>query len=106
MIMKPSFMGWCRAWLKSEVEFLGFREDVPALLKDLDIVVHASTSADPCPSTVLEGMAHGLPVIGSDGGGVPEMIVEGETGLLVPMGDATALGGAIESLVLIRPRPA
>ncbi len=86
--------------IEAEVSFLGLREDVPALLKELDIVVHASTSADPCPSTVLEGMANGLPVIGSDGGGVPEMIVEGETGLLVPMGDASALGDALEKLLL------
>jgi len=85
--------------VENDVEFLGFRSDVAAVLRDLDILVHASTSADPCPSTVLEGMAYGLPVIGSDGGGVPEMIVEGKTGLLVPMGDSDKLAEAIRSLL-------
>ncbi len=82
------------------VEFLGFRSDVPAVLRTLNILVHASTSADPCPNTVLEGMAEGLPVIGSDGGGVPEMIVAGETGLLAPMGDAEGLAQAMENLLV------
>jgi glycosyltransferase involved in cell wall biosynthesis len=81
------------------VEFLGFRKDVPEILSGLDILVHASTSADPCPNTILEGMAHGLPVIGSNGGGVPELIVDGETGLLAPMGDAEGLARALEELL-------
>ncbi|HVF85440.1 MAG TPA: glycosyltransferase family 4 protein [Abditibacteriaceae bacterium] len=83
----------------SHVEMLGFRRDVPELLKDLDIVVHASTSADPLPNVVLEGMAAGKPVIGSRGGGVPEMIVDGETGLLSEMGDANELARNIETLL-------
>jgi glycosyltransferase involved in cell wall biosynthesis len=44
-------------------------------------------------------MAYGLPVVGSNGGGVPEMIVEGETGLLVPMGDADGLARALVALL-------
>jgi len=83
----------------SKIEFLGFRKDVPAVLDTLDILVHASTSADPCPNTILEGMAHGLPVVGSNGGGVPELIVDGETGLLVPMGDADGLADALKLLL-------
>jgi len=82
-----------------QVEFLGFRKDVPEILSGLDILVHASTSADPCPNTILEGMAHGLPVIGSNGGGVPELIVDGETGMLAPMGDADGLARVLEELL-------
>ena len=85
--------------IEASIEFLGFRKDVSALLRDMEILVHASTSADPCPSTVVEGMAHGLPVVGSNGGGVPEMIVDGESGLLSPMGDADGLARALESLL-------
>lgn len=81
------------------VEFLGFRKDVPALLSRLDIFVHASTSADPCPNTILEAMAHGLPVVGSNGGGVPEIILDGETGLLAPMGDSDGLASVLEGLL-------
>lgn len=83
----------------AHVEMLGFRRDVPELLKKLDIVVHASTSADPLPNVVLEGMAAGKPVIGSRGGGVPEMILDGETGLLHEMGNADDLAQKIETLL-------
>lgn len=85
--------------IASKVEFLGFRKDVSAVLNSLHIFVHASTSADPCPNTILEGMAHGLPVIGTNGGGVPELILDGETGLLAPMGDADGLASALKSLL-------
>jgi len=85
--------------IEANVEFLGFRKDVSAELRNMEIMVHASTSADPCPSTVVEGMAHGLPVVGSNGGGVPEMIIDGESGLLSPMGDAEGLARALESLL-------
>ena len=85
--------------LEPYVDFLGFRRDVPELLARLDVLVHASTSADPCPNVVLEGMAAGLPVIGSSGGGVPEMIEAGRTGLLTPMGDPAALADAMEQLI-------
>ena len=81
------------------VEFLGFQKDVPAVLRSLDVFVHASTSPDPCPNAVLEGLAAGLPVIGSDGGGVPEIITHGETGLLSPMGDAPALAANMRRLL-------
>jgi glycosyltransferase involved in cell wall biosynthesis len=83
----------------SRVEFLGFRSDIPVVMRTLDILVHASISADPCPNTILEGMAEGVAVIGSNGGGVPEIIVDGETGLLHPMGDSNALAEAIEKLL-------
>ena len=82
--------------IAEQIEFLGFRQDVDAIMKTLDILVHASTSADPFPNVILEGMALGLPIVGSDGGGVPEMIVDGESGRLTPMGDADGLARALE----------
>jgi glycosyltransferase involved in cell wall biosynthesis len=81
------------------VEFLGFQKDVPAVLQSLDILVHASTTPEPFGQVVIEGMAEGLPVIGTDGGGVREIITHGENGLLVPMGDARALTRALETLL-------
>ena len=81
------------------VTFRGFTHDVPTLMGELDVLVHASTSADPCPNVVLEGMAAGLPVIASRGGGVPEMIEDGVSGLLTPMGDAEALGATLTGLL-------
>jgi len=83
--------------IAEHVEFLGFRRDVGAVMRTLDILVHASTSADPFPNVILEGMALGLPIVGSNGGGVPEMIVDGESGRLSPMGDAGGLARSLES---------
>lgn len=85
--------------LGDRVEFLGFRRDVPELLRSLDIMVHASTTPEPFGQVVIEGMAEGLPVIGSNGGGVREIITDGVNGLLTPMGDADALAEAIRNLL-------
>ena len=81
------------------VEFLGFRPDVAAILGGIDILVHASTTPEPFGQVVIEGMAEGLPVVATDGGGVREIITHGENGLLVPMGDAGALAAALEHLL-------
>jgi glycosyltransferase involved in cell wall biosynthesis len=81
------------------VEFLGFRDDVPAVLAQSSVVVHASTHGEPFGQVVIEGMAAGKPVVATDGGALPEIIEDGVTGLLVPMGDAEAMAEAIERLL-------
>lgn len=58
-----------------------------------------STCLDASPTVTLEAMACGKPVIGSNIGGIPDQIVEGQTGLLVPPGDAGALRAAMTRLV-------
>ncbi|HEY9718814.1 MAG TPA: glycosyltransferase family 4 protein [Trichormus sp.] len=85
--------------LAQQVEFVGFTDDVPALLAQVDIVVHASTMAEPFGQVVIEAMAAGKPVVATRGGGVTEIIVDGECGILVPMGDAQAMAAAIERLL-------
>jgi len=69
--------------------------DAPGLFAAADIVVHASTLPEPFGRIVIEGMAAQRPVIASRAGGPVEIIVEGETGLLVPPGDAAALAEAM-----------
>jgi len=81
--------------LENAVEFTGFRNDVPQLIDQLDIVVHASTTGEPFGQVVIEGMAAGKPVVATNGGGIPEIVVDGVTGLLVPMGDSVAMATAI-----------
>ncbi len=81
------------------VIFAGFQNDVFAALRQTDILVHASTTPEPFGQVVVEGMAVGLPVIGTDGGGVREIIQHGETGLLIPMDDAPALARALIDLM-------
>jgi glycosyltransferase involved in cell wall biosynthesis len=51
------------------------------------------------PLSVLEGMADGVPIVASQVGGVPEVVVSGETGILVPPADASALAEAMRTLL-------
>ncbi|MHC1729260.1 MAG: glycosyltransferase [Syntrophobacteraceae bacterium] len=86
-----------RLGLQKHVHFLGQRRDIPDLLHAADISV-LPTLSDAFPLFVLESMAAGLPVIASNVDGVPEMVTDGENGLLIPLGDASALAEAISSL--------
>jgi glycosyltransferase involved in cell wall biosynthesis len=70
--------------------FLGQRDDVPARLAAADIFVLPSRS-EAFPNAALEAMAAGLPIVASGVGGIPELIADGTTGLLVPPGDAPAV---------------
>jgi glycosyltransferase involved in cell wall biosynthesis len=85
--------------LENAVEFTGFRSDVVNAIAELDLLVHASVTGEPFGQVIVEGMAAGKPVIATNGGGVPEIVENGITGLLVPMGDADALADAICRLV-------
>ena len=88
-----------RLGLKGKVEFLGHVDPIEAFLPTVSILVHASTSPEPFGQVVIEGMAAGIPVVATDGGGVKETVVHGETGLLVPMGNAQALADALRMLI-------
>jgi glycosyltransferase involved in cell wall biosynthesis len=54
---------------------------------------------DNLPTVIMEAMATGLPVISTDIGGIPEMVVQNETGFLVQPGDAVGLAGTIEKVI-------
>ena len=85
--------------MTARVEFLGFRDDIPALMPQIDVVVHASILGEPFGQVVIEGMAAGKPLVATDGGALPEIVVPGETGLLVPMGDDLAMAEALRALL-------
>jgi glycosyltransferase involved in cell wall biosynthesis len=84
--------------LDGRVRLAGERDDVPALLAASDVFVLSSRS-EGLPLSVLEAMAAELPVVASDVGGLRELVVDGETGILVPPGDAEALAAALGRLV-------
>jgi glycosyltransferase involved in cell wall biosynthesis len=76
-----------RLGLVRRVRFLGWREDVPALLRSADFLVCPSRH-EPLGNIVLEAWAARLPVVATDSDGPRELIEEGESGLLVPQDDA------------------
>ena len=82
---------------------IGVRNDVPDILAASDIVVLASRFGEGCPNAVLEAMAAGKPVVAARSGGTPEVVVDGETGLLYRPGDVTALR---ETLIRLAGDPA
>ncbi|WP_111801054.1 MULTISPECIES: glycosyltransferase family 4 protein [unclassified Rhizobium] len=84
-----------RLGLDGRIRFLGFRSDVPELMASMDAVAHTSVVAEPFGRVVVEAMMCGRPVVATRGGGVTEIIRDGETGLLVPPGDASALAAAL-----------
>ena len=85
--------------LENAVEFTGHQTDIPRIMASLDVLVHASITGEPFGQVIIEGMAAGKPVVATSGGGVPEIVVDQETGFLVPMGDATAMALAICDLL-------
>lgn len=80
--------------LESRASFLGICADVSEHLRQCDIFV-LSSDWEGVPLTVLEAMATGRPVISTSVGGVPELVEDGITGILVSPGDAEALARAI-----------
>jgi glycosyltransferase involved in cell wall biosynthesis len=84
--------------LENRVIFTGRREDIPEILSIVDAVILPSLY-EGLPVIVLEAMAAGRPVIATDVGGTGELVVNNETGFLVPAGDSQALVGAMEKLV-------
>jgi glycosyltransferase involved in cell wall biosynthesis len=80
------------------VDFLGFRRDLPELLALADIQVHPSHT-EGLPLAVCAGMAAAKAIVATRVGGVPEVIHDGATGLLVPPGDPAAVARAVSALI-------
>lgn len=85
--------------ISDRVRFLGRRDDMPRVMAALDVLVHPSNEPEPFGRSIAEAQAGGKAVIGTRAGGIPELIDEGETGLLVAPGDSGALAAAIRRLL-------
>lgn len=85
--------------LEDRVRFTGFRADVVDVTNALDVVAHASVRPEPFGRVILEAMLLEKPVIAAAAGGVPELLRDGETGWLVPPGDAPSLAAALERVL-------
>ena len=69
--------------LETSVVFVGWVDEIESFFAGLDVVVVPSRHEDPAPNVAIEAMACGIPVVATRVGGTPEMVVDGETGLLV-----------------------
>lgn len=90
--------------VEQQVKMLGQRDDVAELLPLFDVLVLASYTVECFPYAVLEAMAAGVPVVATAVGGLPEMIEDGVTGLLVPPRAPIALADALGCLLGDQPR--
>jgi len=83
--------------LESNVTFLGRvdHDAVPALMDTFDVLVNPTVVPEAFGVVVLEGSASGLPVIATDVGGVPEVCIDGTTGIMIPPRDPRALADAV-----------
>jgi glycosyltransferase involved in cell wall biosynthesis len=78
--------------------FIADEREVARHYQSADLYLHPAR-ADTFPTTILEALACGLPVVATAVGGIPEQMIEGDTGHLTPAGDATAFADAILSLI-------
>jgi len=81
------------------VVFTGIRQDIFRLLQTADIFVLPSRDREGLGIAIIEAMATGLPVVGTDLGGIPEVIEDGENGFLVSPGNSGQLAEALKKLI-------
>ena len=80
------------------VHFAGLRDDMPAWMKAMNLILHTSTDAEPFGRVVIEGMAAARPVVAAAAGGILEIVRHRENGWLVQPGDVAGYVEAIETL--------
>jgi N-acetyl-alpha-D-glucosaminyl L-malate synthase BshA len=90
------------AGLDEWVQFLGERTDLPSVLRGADLFLLPSET-ESFGLAALEAMSCGVPVIASRVGGVPEVVIDGETGLLAPVGDVAAMAAHVVRLLADAP---
>lgn len=84
--------------LTAQVRLVGYQEEVAPWLALMEVVVMASYAHEGVPQAALQALAMGKPVVGTKVGGIPEVILPGKTGLLVPPKDPGALARAVREL--------
>lgn len=95
-LSREELTGWNDAGI---VEWLGYRKDIPELLRTADIVCLPSFYGEGVPKSLIEAAACGKALIASDMPGCREIVRQNENGLLVPVKDASALAEAIKTLI-------
>ncbi|QQP93472.1 glycosyltransferase family 4 protein (plasmid) [Skermanella sp. TT6] len=85
--------------VRDRVHFLGFRRDIPRLMRMMTLIVHASTAAEPFGRVLVEAMLAGSPLIASRAGGALEIVEDGVTGRLVAPGSVAELRAAMARIL-------
>lgn len=85
--------------ISNRIILTGFRTDIPILMQIVDIMVHSSVLPDPLPTVLLEAMVYQKPVIATRVGGVPEIVMDKQTGLLVAPDNIQEMEKAIQTLL-------
>jgi glycosyltransferase involved in cell wall biosynthesis len=88
-----------RFGLQDHVRFLGWRNDVLAIMAAADIIVHPSRE-DALSQALIESLMLGCPIIATDISGVRDILDDGRFGVIVPPADSEALRGALERVIL------
>lgn len=86
------------AGLGDVIRFLGWRQDLPAVLQASDAVILPSVASENLSVAVLEGLMAGVPAVVSAVGGMAEAVIDGQTGYVVPPADPTTLAAALEKM--------
>lgn len=84
--------------LEMHVSFFPFTDEPNYVFERLDMTVLPSLEKEGLPNVLLESMSMGVPVVSSKIGGIPEIVIDGETGIMVAPGDHAALANAIENV--------
>lgn len=84
--------------LDDDIIFAGFRKDIPKILPEFDLFLFTSKN-EPTGGVLLESYACKVPIVAANAGGIPEVIVDGKTGLLAEVGNATDFADKVELLL-------
>ena len=85
--------------LSGRIRMLGFRQDLLNVFRSLDIFAIPSVEGDTIPQVLMQALALGIPVVSTTVGSIPDVVIDGETGFVVPPRDASALARRIETLL-------
>lgn len=81
------------------IRMLGFREDLLNIFRSLDVFAIPSVEGDTIPQVLMQALAMGIPVVSTTVGSIPDVVLDGKTGFVVPPRDAKALGQCIQMLL-------
>lgn len=89
--------------LAGRVHFTGYRADVAPMMMAMDVVVLSSVAYDALPTVCIEALALGRRLVATRVGGVPEIVRDQQTGMIVPPHDPAAIAEAVEALLALAP---